>query len=227
MITCPPVAILILSSLIVVSQSSAKPPSPTSANPVPEGLEKSDWQSIRAAHEAWQHEFRQVKGVWQARNPGQRWTTTFDGRRFLAKPQEAAWSWGLELRSYGFASKPQSVSGTPEVQARGQRLSYCWPGGLEEWFVNDKRGLEHGFTVAERPEGAQEGGPLVFTLGTVGGLRPTVAADAQSVHFSDAAEATVLNYGGLEVWDADGKILASRFEPGAQGLFRIAVEEQP
>lgn len=57
------------------------------ADEVPDGLAASDWQSIRAAYEAGRHAFHPVagqEGVWQARNPGQQWTTTFDGRGFLA-----------------------------------------------------------------------------------------------------------------------------------------------
>lgn len=195
------------------------------AQRVPESLTATDWQSIRAAHEAWKHEFREVEGTWQARNLGQQWTTTFDGRGFLAQPQGAAWKWGLELRSYGFDGRQQAVVGRPEIKLSGQRLSYHWEGGLEEWFVNDHRGLEHGFVVDRRPSGPAEGGPLVFTLGTLGGLQPSVSGDARTVHFRDEAGAPVLNYAGLKVWDADGRILASRFEAGTGGEFRIAVND--
>jgi hypothetical protein len=197
----------------------------SSSDHVPEGLEKSDWQSIRAAHEAWKHEFRQVEGVWQASNPGQRWTISFDGRGFIAKPNESAWNWGLQLHSYGFSSNQQMVSGTPEVKTREQRLSYHWQGGLEEWFVNDGRGLEHGFTVPERPKAVVSGEPLVFTLQTMGSLSPSVSQDVQTVYFRDAAGAPVLHYAGLKVWDANGNILTSRFEQGHDGKFQIAIEE--
>lgn len=50
---------------------------------VPQGLNKPDWASIRAAYEAGRHAFQPVPGqdgVWQARNPGQQWTTKFDGQ---------------------------------------------------------------------------------------------------------------------------------------------------
>ena len=198
---------------------------PSTADPVPEGLERSDWQSIRAAHEAWKHEFREVDGQWQATNPGQRWTTTFDGRGFLATPKEASWTWGLRLESYGFGSNQQPVSGTPEIKVAGQRLSYHWQGGLEEWFVNDGRGLEHGFIVADRPAGALEGEPLAFTIGTMGSLKPSISSDQLTVHFRDKAGAPVLNYSGLKVWDAECTILKSWFERGNDGQFRIAVEE--
>lgn len=50
----------------------------TSPDQVPEGLAKSDWSSIRAAYEAGRHAFQPTPTGWQARNPGQQWTTWGD-----------------------------------------------------------------------------------------------------------------------------------------------------
>jgi hypothetical protein len=86
--------------------SKGKPQQLTSPDEVPQGLEKSDWSNIRAAHKAWEHSFMPLEGgAWQTRNAGQQWTTRFDGRGFLAKPKDADWQWGLELRSYGFGQQ--------------------------------------------------------------------------------------------------------------------------
>ena len=123
----------------------------TSPDQVPEGLAKSDWQSIREAYEAGRHAFQPTATGWQARNPGQQWTTSFDQAGFTAQPQDGGWTWGLQLQSYGFGEKQTAIGGTPAVKAVGQRLSYQWNVNVQEWFVNDQRGLEHGFTVAERP----------------------------------------------------------------------------
>ena len=191
---------------------------------IPAGLEKSEWKSIRAAHDGWLHEFREVDGGWQARNPGQQWITTFDGRGFLATPAAASWTWGLELKSYGTKSSQWVVEAAAESLAAGQRLTYHWQSGLEEWFVNDERGLEHGYTVPGHPAGARKGEALVFTLATLGNLRPSVASDRQTVHFRDETGAPVLHYSGLKVWDADGKILPSRFEQSAGMEFLLVVE---
>jgi hypothetical protein len=104
-----------------------KPQQLTSPDQVPQGLEKSDWSNIRAAHAAWEHSFQPVKGgAWQAQNKAQQWSTQFDGRGFMAKPKAADWQWGLELRSYGFGKKQTAVGGQPAVKAEGQRLSYQW-----------------------------------------------------------------------------------------------------
>ena len=67
----------------VAAAPTGKTQSLTSLDQVPEGLTTSDWQSIRAAYEAGRHAFMPVEGGWQARNPGQQWTTKFDGRGFI------------------------------------------------------------------------------------------------------------------------------------------------
>ena len=113
------------------------------------------------------------------------------------------------------------------MKTEGQRLSYDWDSALQEWFVNDQRGLEHGFTVAKRPRLLiSSSPPLAFTLAVRGTLKPQITADAQGVLFQDAAGATVLNYTGLKVWDADGKVLASRFESAGDKSVRLLVDER-
>ncbi len=221
----------ILSFLIlpcaVAAQPDGKPQKLSSPDQVPEGLAKSDWSSIRAAYEAGRHAFQPIEGGWQARNPGQQWTTRFDGRGFLAQPRDGGWQWGLELKSYGFGEKQIAISGTPAVKAAGLRLSYQWDATVQEWWVNDQRGLEHGFTLAQRPDlPVPSSPPLAFTLATRGTLKPKVTEDAQGVLFQDAAGATVLNYSGLKVWDADGKTLPSRFEAAGENQVRLLVSER-
>ena len=215
-----------LCSLFAGATEPGKTQQLTSPDQVPRGLAKSEWSSIRAAYEAGRHAFQPIEGGWKARNPGQQWTTKFDGRGFLTEPRDGAWQWGLELKSYGFGGNQRAISGTPTVKAEGQRLTYQWDAAVQEWWVNDARGLEHGFTVAARPSEILNSQPstLNFLLTTRGTLHPCVSADAQGVLFQDASGATVLNYTGLKVWDADGKVLASHFAP-AEGGVQILVEE--
>jgi hypothetical protein len=118
---------------------------------VPDGLSAPDWSSIRKQFYQHRHAAVPMAGGHQARNPGQRWQTRFDGRGFITKPDAAGWQWGLELKSYGFAGQERTVTGQPRVSAAGQRVTYDWGETLQEWFVNDTRGLEHGFTMHERP----------------------------------------------------------------------------
>lgn len=189
----------------------------TSKSDVPAGVSASDWQGIRAAHEAWKHEVRKVDGGWEAQNPAQQWTTTFDGRGFVAKPANADWSWGLELRAYGAGDVRCAATSAPEVKTEGQRLAYHWDDTVQEWFINDGRGLEHGFSVQERPAGPADA-PLSFILATRGPLIAEVTSDARAVDYRTAAGSKVLTYSGLRVWDADGRDLPSRFVPAEGGV---------
>ena len=56
----------------------ARPQQATSPDQVPAGLAKSAGTSIRAADEAGRHAFQPTPTGWQARNPGQQWTTWGD-----------------------------------------------------------------------------------------------------------------------------------------------------
>ena len=62
----------------VIAAAPSRPQQLTSLDQVPEGLAKSDWSSIRAAYEAGRHAFQPTPTGWQARNPGQQWTTLGD-----------------------------------------------------------------------------------------------------------------------------------------------------
>ncbi len=121
------------------------------AGPVPDSLNAADWSSIRALYDQQRHAASPVAGGHQARNPGQQWLTRFDGRGFLTRPDAGGWQWGLELQSYGFTGHERTLTAPPQVSASGQRVIYDWDPTLQEWFINDRRGLEHGFTIRERP----------------------------------------------------------------------------
>ena len=116
-----------------------------SADAVPEGLSAPEWSSIRQQYEQQRHAAYPVAGGYQARNPGQQWQTRFDGRGFTTKPEGAAWQWGLELQSYGFAGQERAVQDQPRVSTSGPRVTYDWDATVQEWFVNDRRGLERKF----------------------------------------------------------------------------------
>ncbi len=125
-----------------------------SEDAIPEGLTDSDWKSIRQEYERHRHAAVAVDGGFRARNPGQQWLTHFDGRGFAVEPEAAGWRWGLELQSYGFPGHQRAVSGQAKMTAQNDRVTYDWNAGLREWFVNDRGGLEHGFTLVSRPPGA-------------------------------------------------------------------------
>jgi hypothetical protein len=207
---------------------------PRGSAAVPAGVSGSDFESIRVAYEANRHAAFPIEGGHQARNPGQQWQTKFDGCGFTTQPDKGGWRWGLELRAYGFGDRKRMMHGSPEVKADGQRVTYVWDGNVQEWFFNDQRGLEHGFTVALRPLGTPEPGLggstfLTFDLIVRGTLKPQVANDGQGVSFTDDNGNAMVTYGGLKVWDADGKALPARFEipsDAAGNTVRVSVDER-
>ena len=213
-----------------ITQLAGKTQHLTSPEQVPNGVTQSEWQSIRAAYEAGRHAFQPVAGApghWQAQNPGQHWQNTFDGRGFVTQPRHGDWSWGLALQSYGFGAAQQAVGQRAQVGTAGQRLNYQWDDTVQEWFVNDARGLEHGFTLRQRPSaGASSTAPLALTLAVRGSLQPAITADGQGVQFRKAGGGTVLTYAGLKVWDADGKTLPARFEANGARALRLLVDER-
>jgi hypothetical protein len=91
----------------------------------------------------------------------------------------------LELQSYRFGKEHTPVNAKPEVQTEGGRISYQWDAHMQEWFLNDERGLEHGFGLRDRPSGAGNAVPLEVVLGVRGNLRPALSADAQTVQFRE------------------------------------------
>ena len=198
----------------------------TSPDAVPEGLTGSDWTSIRAAYQAHRHQAVRAEGGYRARNPEQQWRTEFDGHGFITRPEAGDWQWGLELRSYGFPGQKRMIGHGAEVTAEGERVTYVRDMALREWFVNDQRGLEHGFTVEQRPAGANnEETRLEFDLAVRGSLRPEISADGKTLRFADPQGNTVLTYSGLKVSDADGHDLPARFA-AEQKAVRLLVDER-
>ena len=191
---------------------------------VPTGLTASDWKSIRAAHEEQRRAITPSEAGYRAYNPGQQWQTEFDGHGFLARPKKGDWRWGLELRSYGFAGHERFVERAPRAKAEGQRMTYEREEGVHEWFVNDERGLEHGFTIQKRPADALDSeAPLVFTYAVRGTLHPVISSG--EVRFVDDKGAAVVMYAKLQVWDAAGKSLPARFLASDAGLV-LSVDER-
>lgn len=207
----------------------------------PQTIPPSDWRDILAARDASRHSAYAVDGggheFW---NPGQKWRTSFADGGFLTRPartvEGGGWSWGLELVSYGAAGEESPVALPAKVRAEGQRIVYEWSSTLSEWFVNDRRGLEHGFTVHERPascastdpaDPSRSGNLLRFNLAVRGDLHPRVNANARDVAFVDARGAAVVNYDKLTVFDADGAIVPAWFETGEIGrsTLRIVVDD--
>lgn len=210
----------LVSTLLILASPLFAADVPPAAN----SLSATDWAGIRAAHEDWRHRFEaSADGTYSAHNPGQEWTTRFDGRGFLVEPEGKGWRWGLELRSYGVGEERVDLAAQPTVEASEAKLSYRWDDTLEEWFRNDNRGIEQGWTLTKRPAGSPTDS-LRLDLAVRGGLQPEVEGEGRLVSFTETSE-TALTYGGLKAWDATGRDLPVRFLGGESGGIAIEVAE--
>ncbi|MES2923224.1 MAG: hypothetical protein V4819_16835 [Verrucomicrobiota bacterium] len=219
-----PCAIATLVSLSSLAGAETPAP-PRDLSKAPEGLAHSDWSSIREAYEHNRHAVvANPDGTHQARNPGQAWLTLFDGHGFTATPDAGGWSWGLELKSYGYPGRAVKIAGTPTVKADGGKLEYQHDGNLSEWFVNDSRGLEQGWTLQHRPDGSETGSSLKLEISVRGGLDAKVSSEGATVSFVDPTGSNVIQYSSLKAWDADGKSVPVSFEAGGSG-FRVVADD--
>jgi hypothetical protein len=118
-----------------------------------------------------------------ASNQAQNFRTEFTKTGVQVEPRSAdqpAWRWGLRLTGYGYGERLQPLSKT-EMSSAGNRVEYRYfvgppsrgkekmestppsggngeeRGALTEWYVNDARGIEHGFTLSSPPGGARKG----------------------------------------------------------------------
>ena len=186
----------------------------------PKGLSQSDWSSIRKEHTRHQQAASPAEGGWRARNLRQNWSSILRRAGFEVTPARGSWRWGLKLAAYGYAGQERRV-GVPEAAADVEKFSYQWDSILREWYVNGE-GLEHGYTLAERPG---KGSGLSFHLEVRGTLEAQVAPDGRNVAFAERQGGLrVVNYSGLKVTDATGRELAARFHAGA-GALRLEIDD--
>ncbi len=195
----------------------------------PNVLSEAEWHAVCATHEADQHAISSTALGFQAVNPGQRWRIDFDRRGFLVHPRDGGWRWGLELVEYGFEACPQPVGDSAQTSSEGANLFYAWSDSLHEWYINNAVGLEHGYTIHNRPAcpedmNNRDPGPLVFLLRVRGNLLPTVHVGGRGLGFQDSAHNDVLSYSGLTVLDAQGNPLPAWFELTSYGI-RLCVDE--
>jgi hypothetical protein len=183
----------------------------------------SDWQSRAFAEIAAREYELSLEGDWQAPNRAQGLRSHFTetGLRVLPRVEgEHAWEWGLTLHSYGRPGALPSTLSTPRLSPFGNRVNRDW-GGIVEWYVNDARGLEHGFTIAQSPTDSSAATSDVHVdLTLTGTLDPSFSADGQAIDFRMPGGPYVLRYGGLAVVDAVGRALPARMEGFAKAGVR-------
>ena len=134
-------------------------------------------------------------------------------------PAEPVWSWGLQLTGIGRAGdlrRPEAA----RLRVAGERVELV-RGRLTEWYINDERGLEQGFTL-HGPLPGSAGDELLLRLDVAGTLQPRLEQGNKAIAFAPPGGAAVLRYGQLLAFDADGRDLPVRFDLVGGGV-EIAV----
>lgn len=104
----------------------------------------------------------------------------------------------LRAKAWGREAITRRLSATRPI-VEDNRLEYR-RGALTEWYVNGTAGLEHGFTVSERPSGD---GPVMVWMSVLGGVLSFVDKEGSDLYFAPRGGAPVLAYRGLVAWDVN------------------------
>jgi hypothetical protein len=101
------------------------------------------------------------------------------------------------------------VKSTPRRLAGGE-VVYERGGGVAEWYLSGRSGVEQGFTLQHRPRRAGRGGALTIALATSGSLLPRTVGRA--VVFAPRGDRSlqILRYSDLSVTDASGDRVPAR-----------------
>lgn len=168
-----------------------------------------------AAYSMERDEMAPVGSGYLAPNPAQGWHARFDSDGLSVEVPALSGgevrNWAMRLVSYGYGERAVPVEAA-EVAAAGNRVEYR-RGPLVEWYVNERRGVEQGFTISEPPVVADkrtQGAPLSLRLTVEGDLHAELSADGQSIGFMDESGQRQLLYDKLVAFDALGHELPSR-----------------
>ncbi|MFN0243774.1 MAG: integrin alpha [Planctomycetota bacterium] len=185
-----------------------------------EDLERSSWFA-EVSDELRRGEYRfspvhDEDGVWSAPNRAHAFRSRVSATGLEVTPRNGdrcEWKLSLATTSFGRVDHTCELSAaTVTVAQERVELDH---GLLTEWFVNDERGLEQGWTIASRPNGVE---PLWIGLEFGGDLSLRIDASARSGVLVDASGTVQLRYRDLLVFDATGRELNARLAPSAHGV---------
>ncbi len=134
------------------------------------------------------------------------------------------WEWSLALSGTGYADDVQPVPAA-NLHSKGNRIEYRRE-LLTEWYVNDERGLEQGFTLFSPPRTANPGSQSAIVLELVlsGDLTASLSGDGQAIELTTRDRVQVLRYGDLAVTDAAGRTLPAHLEVVTHHTLRITLD---
>lgn len=142
------------------------------------------------------------------------------------KDQDQSWRLEMKLKAYGYGEQLTTAPPIVSHNVKDSRIEYARGVAanpqsairnpqLVEWYVNKSAGLEQGFTLNERPAGANEG-PLKLVLAVNGDLSAQATTDGASIQLGKNGQG-ILTYSHLVATDANGNGLTATMETNARG----------
>ena len=180
-----------------------------------EYLEKSGtYRSLLEAVSAARYNVEENREKLSAANHANNLKAEFDktGLRLAPAAKAQKWQSRWQLRSLGYGDAQTPVS-QGEITSDGQRVEISRQElNLVEWYENRPSGLEHGFTLKERPLSGKSDDALRLVTEVGGDLRVEAEADGQGLILTDEKRNEILRYKNLKVWDAAGNRQIARMK---------------
>jgi hypothetical protein len=212
---------LLRAAMVKVSQAAEKKYKQKAGVQLPAGAGGIWWSAVQKEirqseyNITWQEKtsLPDLKGAYQAPNRAQNLRTYFtpEGVRIIRRTEKnPSWQLCLSLTGYGYSGIVRPVE-EAQMTVSENRIEYR-RGGIIEWYVNDEKGLEQGFTLAGPPE-SKEGktkSKIVLEIAVAGELKGRMSGEGNKAIFINDKGEEVLNYGALAAKDAAGQGLDSR-----------------
>ena len=229
-----------------VTRLPGAPPAPVSESwdgidPMP-GASEDWWTAVQAQIRrdiyALSRAERTDAPAYKGHNPAHQLAFTFTSRGLSLQPaasdrdiqphaEHRPWGWDLRFTSYGYEGHLQPVPAPETITSKGNRVAYRYRldksgdqgAVVTEWYLNEERGLEHGFTLPLPPsERSTAPGSLVLEMTLKTALLPALNDDTQTLDFTHPnRNTTVLHYSGLVVFDAEGREIPARLDLPSAG----------
>ena len=220
--------LLLISLTSIISLLPAQAQQPLSQSQIinpgetPAGLSSTQWDSIQSQIATRRyHAYSHPGGGYTSSNLAHGWQIRYaaDGTTTLRPRDDKAQSYhlGIKLSAVGYQAlkpldKPQQIS------TKEYTVTYHWTDHLQERWINTKKDLEQWFILDQRPEQSKAGQPLNLQMMINSDLKASQIR--HSIHF-DHPQGTAITYSKLKVWDARGRILASRMKLSGNTLSLI------
>lgn len=136
--------------------------------------------------------------------------------------KEVAWSFRLSLTAWGRGATTIEVPpGAATVDGTRFEIRRA---ALTEWYVNDERGCEQGFTLDAPPPVGAIPGDVRLVLAVAPEFSVEVFETGRGARFTATTTGAHVLYDGLRAWDARGRELDARLEAEA-GTLALLVDD--